>query len=41
MDHATKILYLTLIIKAICEENEINKDVVIEDFIDLLKQENA
>ncbi len=33
MDHATKIMWLTEIIKAICEENNIDKRVVLEDFI--------
>lgn len=41
MDHADKIMYLTLIIKSLCEENNLNKDVVIDDFIDLLKKEDA
>lgn len=33
MDHATKIMLLTEVIKSICEENKLNKDVVIDDFI--------
>jgi len=39
LDHAQKINYLTLIIKSICEENNIYKEVVIQDFIYLMNKE--
>lgn len=37
LDDAEKIEYLSLVIKSICEENNICKKVVIEDFIYLLE----
>jgi len=37
LDHAEKIQALSLVIKCLCEENDLNKDVVIEDFIYLIK----
>jgi hypothetical protein len=39
LDHAEKILYLTLVIKSICKENNIEKRIVIEDFIYLMEIE--
>ena len=33
MDHTEKIQALTLVIKDICEENNLNKKFVIKDFI--------
>ncbi len=41
LDHEEKISYLTLIIKSICEENNLSKDIIIEDFIDMLKKEES
>jgi len=41
MDHAEKIMYLSYIIRSICRENKLNKDVIIEDFIDLMNQEES
>lgn len=38
LDHCEKIFYLSIVIKNICEENNLSKDVIIEDFIYLLKQ---
>jgi hypothetical protein len=32
-DHAEKIHALTIVIKSLCEENNISKKVVVEDFI--------
>lgn len=37
-DHEEKITALTIVIKSLCEENNLNKSVVIEDFIDLMEQ---
>lgn len=39
LDHAEKIMYLTIVIKSICEENNLNKDLVIDDIIYILKEE--
>ena len=39
LDHAAKILYLTLVIRSLCRENNLPKDVIIEDFIDLMNEE--
>lgn len=39
LDHEEKIHYLSLIIKSICEENNISKRVVVDDFIDLIYEE--
>lgn len=38
LDHAEKINYLMLIIHSICEENNLKKSVIVDDFIDLMKQ---
>jgi hypothetical protein len=38
-DHAEKINALTLVIRSICEENNINKAVVIDDFIYMINRE--
>ncbi len=40
MDYAEMIDALTLVIKAIAENNKINKEVVISDFIDILEKED-
>lgn len=40
LDHAEKIHYLTLIIKNICEENGLNKELIIDDFIYLLSSKD-
>jgi hypothetical protein len=39
LDHATKISFLTHIIRAICIENNLPKDAVIDDFIILMNME--
>jgi hypothetical protein len=41
LDHAQKIMYLTYIIRSICKENKIPKEVVIEDFIYLMNEEES
>ncbi len=41
LDHEEKITYLTLVIKSICEENDLNKSVIIEDFIDIIKSSKS
>ena len=41
LDHATKIDYLSRVIKTICEENNLKKEVVIEDFIDLMNEKDC
>lgn len=38
-DHAEKILYLTLVIRSLYRENNLPKDVIIEDFIYLMNEE--
>lgn len=38
LDHAEKIHYLTLIIRSLCDENNLNKNVVIDDFIYVLEK---
>lgn len=38
LDHEEKINALTMVIKSICEENNISRYVVIEDFIDLMEE---
>ncbi len=41
-DHAEKIHALTMVIKSICEENNISKNLVIDDFIYIIgKNEKA
>ena len=37
LDHEEKIQYLIYVIKSICEENNLNKKVIIEDFICILR----
>lgn len=37
LDHAEKIMYLTAVIKSLCEENNLNEDLLIEQFIDRMK----
>lgn len=39
-DKATQIMHLTCVIRALCEENNISKRVVIEDFIYLINRED-
>lgn len=39
LDHAEKIEYLTLVIKSICEENNLSKRIVIDDFIYLIEKQ--
>ena len=40
LDHAQKIYHLTLVIKSLCEEFNLNKQVVIEDFIGEIMKKN-
>lgn len=39
LDHDEKMLYLTLIMRTICEENNLSKQIVIDDFIYLMNRE--
>lgn len=39
-DHEEKIIALTTVIRSLCEENNLNKSVVIEDFIYFINREH-
>lgn len=40
MDLATQIQYLSMVIRQICEDNDLNKEVVIDDFIYMMNRED-